>query len=107
VSAARYATSADPRGHLPVFEYQCNGHTIMIDRETSYVRFTGIWQALGHTKADVVRLLEASPELEPVVRKIRGGFLKIQGTWLPFDVALNLSRRTAFNIRDALVPLFG
>lgn len=30
----------------------------------SMVHFTGIWKALGHNKADVVRLIESQPESE-------------------------------------------
>ncbi|KEI37010.1 uncharacterized protein L969DRAFT_204943 [Mixia osmundae IAM 14324] len=107
VSMTRYATSTDPRGYIPVFEYPLNGQTIMIDCETGFVHFTGIWKALGHTKADVVKLIESSPEISASVRKVRGGYLKIQGTWLPYDTALSLARRVAFSIRDDLVPLFG
>jgi hypothetical protein len=45
------------------------------------VHFTGIWKALGHTKADVVKLVESDPTIAPYLRKVRGGYLKIQGTW--------------------------
>lgn len=52
------------------------------------VHFTGIWKALGHTKADVVKLVESDPTIAPFLRKVRGGYLKIQGTW---SVTLKLS----------------
>ncbi|OAV93753.1 hypothetical protein PTTG_06235 [Puccinia triticina 1-1 BBBD Race 1] len=107
VSMTRYATSTDPRGYIPVFEYPLNGQYIMIDCETGMVHFTGIWKALGHTKADVVKLVESDPTIAPYLRKVRGGYLKIQGTWLPFDTAKTLARRVAWQIRYDLVPLFG
>ncbi|KAN0063883.1 hypothetical protein ACQY0O_003489 [Thecaphora frezii] len=108
IKRAQYVTAYDPRGYLPVFEYTIPGNqVVMIDAETSYVRFTGIWKALGHAKADLSQLQEEMPEMLPYIRKIRGGFLKIQGTWLPLDMAKELSRRVAFAIRDNLVPLFG
>lgn len=44
-----------------------------------YVHFTGIWKSLGNSKADIVKMVDSNPELK--VKKIRGGFLKIQGTW--------------------------
>lgn len=44
-----------------------------------YVHFTGIWKALGNSKSDIVKMVDSNPELK--VKKIRGGFLKIQGTW--------------------------
>lgn len=31
----------------------------------------------------------------------------VTGTWLPYDLARELSRRIAWEIRDHLVPLFG
>ncbi|KAI7954165.1 hypothetical protein MJO28_006712 [Puccinia striiformis f. sp. tritici] len=107
VSMTRYATSTDPRGFIPVFEYPLNGQYIMIDCETGMVHFTGIWKALGHTKADVVKLVESDPTIAPYLRKVRGGYLKIQGTWLPFETAQTLARRVAWQVRYDLVPLFG
>ncbi|EGG08528.1 uncharacterized protein MELLADRAFT_84720 [Melampsora larici-populina 98AG31] len=107
VSMTRYATSTDPRGYIPVFEYPLNGQYIMIDCETGMVHFTGIWKALGHTKADVVKLVESDPTIAPYLRKVRGGYLKIQGTWLPFDTARTLARRVAWQVRYDLIPLFG
>lgn len=79
----------------------------MIDCETGMVHFTGIWKALGHTKADVVKLVESDPTIAPYLRKVRGGYLKIQGTWLPFDTARTLARRVAWQVRYDLIPLFG
>ena len=36
--------------------------------------------------ADIVKFLESEPEVAPLIRRIRGGYLKIQGTWMPFEV---------------------
>lgn len=44
-----------------------------------YVHFTGIWKALGNSKSDIVKMVDSNPELG--TKKIRGGFLRIQGTW--------------------------
>ncbi|GAA5933722.1 hypothetical protein JCM10213_008576 [Rhodosporidiobolus nylandii] len=82
VKRKRYATSTDSRGYIPVIEYPLNSHLIMADSETGYVLITAIWRALGRTKADVVRLIESQPEIALLVRKVRGGQLQIQGTWL-------------------------
>lgn len=41
------------------------------------------------------------------MKKVRGGYLKIQGTWVPFATAQELARRVAYYIRDDLIPLFG
>jgi hypothetical protein len=53
----------------------------MWDRENGYVHFTGIWKALGNNKADIARLVDTHPDLASTIKKVRGGFLKIQGTW--------------------------
>lgn len=84
----------------------------MMDMDDGYVLWTGIWKALGHSKgntyphwfmfcqvlmpyiaADIVKMVESEPELASRIRRVRGGYLKIQGTWMPYEVALRLSRR--------------
>lgn len=107
VTKGRYITSKDPRGYIPVYEYLLNGHWLMMDVDDGYVLWTGIWKALGHPKADIVKMIESLPELSSRLRRVRGGYLKIQGTWLPFEYAISLARRVAWPIRDDLVPFFG
>lgn len=107
IATKRYATSVDDRNFLTVYEYSVNNQWIIWDYYTGYVHLTGLWKAVGNNKADIVKLLDNSPQLEPVIRRVRGGFLKIQGTWLPFDVAKTLAQRICYHIRFALVPLFG
>ncbi|KAG8684353.1 hypothetical protein FRC09_015441, partial [Ceratobasidium sp. 395] len=120
VTKARYVTSSDPRGYVPVYEYPLNGQWIMMDTDDGYVLWTGIWKALGNSKADIVKILESQPDLASKLRRVRGGYLKMQGTWMardflecdgqcdyPIKVALELARRVAWNIRFDLVPLFG
>jgi len=36
--------------------------------------------------ADIVKMIESQPELESQLRRVRGGYLKIQGTWMPYEV---------------------
>ncbi|KAL1917422.1 uncharacterized protein VTP21DRAFT_3815 [Calcarisporiella thermophila] len=105
IRTAKYSTSLDPRGFIPVYEFTINDQVIMWDRETGEVHFTGIWKALGNSKTDIVRMIDSNPDLP--VKKIRGGFLRIQGTWIPFEYAELLARRTCYEIRYELVPLFG
>ncbi|KAL7332546.1 hypothetical protein PS15p_204569 [Mucor circinelloides] len=105
IKKAKYSTSLDPRGYIPVYEYLINGQPIMWDRESGYVHFTGIWKSLGNSKADIVKMVDSNPELK--VKKIRGGFLKIQGTWIPYEYAYLLCKRTAWMIRKDLVAIFG
>ncbi|KAF9088233.1 hypothetical protein BGX23_007549 [Mortierella sp. AD031] len=107
IKKAKYSTSLDPRGFIPVFEYDLYGHPIMWDQENLYVHFTGIWKALGKTKADIVKIIDANPILETIIRKVRGGFLKIQGTWMPHQEAYDLAKKTCYKLRHELVPVFG
>ncbi|KAJ6611135.1 transcription regulator HTH, apses-type DNA-binding domain-containing protein, partial [Mycena sp. CBHHK59/15] len=101
VTKGRYITSNDPRGYIPVYEYPLNSQWIMMDIDDGYILWTGIW------KADIVKMIDSQPELAHVIRRVRGGYLKIQGTWMPFEIALRLARRVAWNIREDLIPLFG
>ncbi|KAK3828746.1 MAG: transcription regulator HTH, apses-type DNA-binding domain-containing protein, partial [Benniella sp.] len=107
IKKAKYSTSLDPRGFIPVYEYDLYGHPIMWDQENLYVHFTGIWKALGKTKADIVKIIDANPILESIIRKVRGGFLKIQGTWMPHQEAYDLAKKTCYKLRHELVPVFG
>ncbi|CAL9735376.1 hypothetical protein MOSE0_H04500 [Monosporozyma servazzii] len=43
----------------------------------------------------------------PFIQKVRGGYIHIQGTWLPIELARYLCITFAFPIRYLLVPLFG
>jgi hypothetical protein len=107
VTKGRYITSNDPRGYIPVYEYPLNGQWIMLDIDDVYILWTGIWKALGNSKADIVKMIDSQPDLASLIRRVRGGYLKIQGTWMPYEVALRLARRVAWPIREDLVPLFG
>ncbi|KAJ4474961.1 transcription regulator HTH, apses-type DNA-binding domain-containing protein [Lentinula aciculospora] len=107
VTKGRYITSSNPRGYTTVYEYPLNGQWIMMDIDDGYILWTGIWKALGNSKADIVKMIDSQPDLAPVIRRVRGGYLKIQGTWLPYEVALQLAQRVAWPLREDLVPLFG
>lgn len=103
----KYSTAVDSRKFLTVYEYMINNQWIIWDYHTGYVHLTGLWKAIGNNKADIVKLIENSPELEPDIKRVRGGYLKIQGTWVPFEIARALASRTCYFIRYALIPLFG
>lgn len=124
IEIKKYSTSAiDPlRNYLIVFEYQISNHWIIWDYETGFVHLTGIWKASlndqqsieeaslpkSNSKADIVKLLESTPkQYHPYIKRIRGGFLKIQGTWLPYNLCKVLARRFCYYIRYELIPIFG
>ena len=132
IEVKKYSTAAiDPlRNFLTVYEYPVNKHWVIWDYNTGFVHLTGIWKAsLGepvpadgssgstlvpegtpklHAKADIVKLLETTPkEYQQHIKRIRGGFLKIQGTWLPYDLCKRVARKFCYHIRYELVPIFG
>lgn len=120
------AAALDPtRSHLVVYEYPLGEQWVIWDYETGYVHLTGLWRAAlqeqafqrnrngvvlvkPNAKADIVKLLESTPKaLHPYIKRVRGGFLKIQGTWLPYDLCKRLACRFCYYIRFKLVPIFG
>ncbi|CEI94106.1 hypothetical protein RMCBS344292_08327 [Rhizopus microsporus] len=105
VKSNNYATSQDVRGVIPAFEVMVGGKPILWDRENDWVLITGVWKALGKSKADVLKVVDANPGLP--MKKIRGGRLAIQGTWLPMESARELCVKNAWPLRHELVPLFG
>lgn len=107
IAMKKYSTAVDSRKFLTVYEFMVNNQWIIWDYHTGYVHLTGLWKAIGNNKADIVKLIENSPELEPDIKRVRGGYLKIQGTWVPFEIAKALAARTCYFIRYALIPLFG
>lgn len=44
------------------------------------------WTLLIRRLADIVKMLDSQPDLAPLIRRVRGGYLKIQGTWMPYEV---------------------
>jgi hypothetical protein len=38
--------------------------------------------------ADIVKMIDSQPDLASVIRRVRGGYLKIQGTWMPYEVRM-------------------
>lgn len=121
IEVKKYSTNAiDPlRNYLTVYEYQINNHWVIWDYETGFVHLTGIWKAAlcesnkegissSNLKADIVKLLESTPkQFHQYIKRIRGGFLKIQGTWLPYELCKILARRFCYHIRYELIPIFG
>ncbi|KAJ7444101.1 transcription regulator HTH, apses-type DNA-binding domain-containing protein, partial [Mycena galericulata] len=116
VTKGRYITSDDPRGYMCVYFFalppavqstniRLNNQWIMMDIDDGYILWTGIWKVLGNSKADIVKMIDSQPDLAHVMRRVRGGFLKIQGTWMPFEIALRLARRSAFRIIEFPVML--
>lgn len=104
----KYICNIDHRAYISVFEYQLSNQGWVIwDYHTGYVFFTGLWKCCGNSKADLPKMFERFPSLLGEIKRIRGGYLKIQGTWLPFNLARKLAINFAYFIRFDLVPVFG
>ena len=95
------------RDFVTVYEYKLGNHVILWDYVIGWVYITSIWKAIGNYKADVLKLVSTSPEIKNKVYKTKGGCLKVQGTWIQYDVAKQLASKFCWPIRFALVPLFG
>ncbi|KAF4554281.1 Hypothetical protein D9617_4g000340 [Elsinoe fawcettii] len=80
---------------------------IMWDHETGLVRTAGIFKPLGHLKSVPKSALECSTGLLDIAANVNGGRVDIQGFWVPFDAAFELSTKFAYDIRAVLYPLFG
>lgn len=46
-------------------------------------------------------------DMTQLIHRIRGGYIKIQGTWIPMEIAKSLCIKFCFPIRYFLVPIFG
>lgn len=44
---------------------------------------------IPYLTADIVKMIDSQPDLAPLIRRVRGGYLKIQGTWMPYEVSLS------------------
>lgn len=55
-------------------------------------------------------MIDSQPELAPVIRRVRGGYLKIQGTWMPYEVSApvaTISPRSSRFVRSPFACLDG
>lgn len=95
------------RDFVTVYEYKVGNNYIIWDYSIGWVYITSIWKSAGHYKADVLKLVSTSPEIQNQVYKTKGGCLKVQGTWIQYDVAKKLASRFCYPIRFSLVPVFG
>lgn len=105
--AADVGGGAPTRDFVTVYEYKLGNHVILWDYVIGWVYITSIWKAVGNYKADVLKLVSTSPDIKNKVYKTKGGCLKVQGTWIQYDVAKQLASRFCWPIRFALVPVFG
>jgi hypothetical protein len=46
-----------------------------------------------------MKILDSEPELAKLIRRVRGGYLKIQGTWMPFEVSTLCPYQPEINLK--------
>lgn len=81
--------------------------SIMWDYENGLVRTTAFFKSLGYPKTEPKKAISATKGLDKVCHSITGGRVEAQGYWIPFDAARELATNFTYDIRYALVPVFG
>ncbi|CAO3615332.1 unnamed protein product [Cunninghamella blakesleeana] len=66
---------------------------------------TKIWKALDYSKDAISKTINKDPDLP--IKKLRGGCLEIQGTWVPYAIAKSMCIKIAGKISHQLIPIFG
>ncbi|QPG73039.1 hypothetical protein FOA43_000343 [Brettanomyces nanus] len=87
---------------IDVFEMEVNQCPIMRRVKDSFFNATQILKLVGLDRSRRYKLLETEIYQGPH-EKVQGGFGRYQGTWIPYDRAVSLSRR--YDIYDVLKPL--
>ncbi|CCE62798.1 hypothetical protein TPHA_0D01580 [Tetrapisispora phaffii CBS 4417] len=69
----------------------------LLDEYKQYLKTT---QSLTEEEIDYL-------QFKDLIQKIRGGYTKIQGCWLPYTIAREFCLRFCYPIRYLLIPVFG
>ncbi|KAM0748042.1 apses-domain-containing protein [Meredithblackwellia eburnea MCA 4105] len=88
---------------VPVYEMMVRGIGVMRRRSDSYLNATQILKVAGVDKGKRTKILEKDIALG-VHEKVQGGYGRYQGTWIPFERAVELAAQ--FGVSHLLAPLF-
>ncbi|KAI0356734.1 apses-domain-containing protein [Trametes cingulata] len=77
---------------IPVYEMMCKGVAVMRRRADSWLNATQILKVAGFDKPQRTRILEREVQ-KGEHEKVQGGYGKYQGTWIPLERGLSLSRQ--------------
>ncbi|KAJ1569652.1 transcriptional regulator swi6 [Cladochytrium tenue] len=86
-----------------VFEQVCRGVPVMRRAKDAYINATQILRAAGLPKTQRTKILERDV-CTGMHEKVQGGYHMFQGTWIPLNSAVILSRD--HGLEAALSPLF-
>ncbi|KAJ7228994.1 transcription factor [Mycena pura] len=87
---------------IPVYEMMCKGVAVMKRRADSWLNATQILKVAGFDKPQRTRVLEREVQKDKH-EKVQGGYGKYQGTWIPLDRGIALSKQ--YNCELLLRPL--
>ncbi|KAK4051219.1 transcriptional regulator swi6 [Microbotryomycetes sp. JL201] len=88
---------------VPVYEMMVRGIGVMRRRSDSYLNATQILKVAGVEKGQRTKILEKDIAMG-VHEKVQGGYGRYQGTWIPFERAVELAN--SFGVSHLLAPLF-
>ncbi|GAA5837969.1 hypothetical protein JCM9279_004089 [Rhodotorula babjevae] len=88
---------------VPVYEMMVRGIGVMRRRVDSWLNATQILKVAGVDKGKRTKILEKDIA-QGVHEKVQGGYGRYQGTWIPFERAVELAN--AFGVSHLLAPLF-
>ncbi|EIW70230.1 hypothetical protein TREMEDRAFT_29499, partial [Tremella mesenterica DSM 1558] len=86
----------------PVYEMICRDIAVMRRRSDGYLNATQILKVAGLDKPQRTRVLEREVQ-KGEHEKVQGGYGKYQGTWIPVERGLALSKQ--FSVEDVLRPI--
>ncbi|KAI8453022.1 hypothetical protein BY996DRAFT_7185221 [Phakopsora pachyrhizi] len=87
---------------VAVIEMPCKGVAVMRRRHDNWINATQILKVAGFDKPQRTRVLEREVQ-KGTHEKIQGGYGKYQGTWVPLDIGISISKR--FGVDHLLAPL--
>ncbi|KAK4057870.1 Transcription factor mbp1 [Microbotryomycetes sp. JL221] len=88
---------------VPVYEFPCQGVAVMRRKSDGWLNATQILKVAGFDKPQRTRVLEREVQ-KGTHEKVQGGYGKYQGTWIPPDRAMALSRQ--YGVDRLLQPIF-
>ncbi|KAG0148115.1 hypothetical protein CROQUDRAFT_60931 [Cronartium quercuum f. sp. fusiforme G11] len=88
---------------VSVYEMMVHGIGVMRRRSDSYMNATQILKVAGLEKSKRSRILERDL-IQGDHEKVQGGYGRYQGTWIPFNRALELAKQ--YGVDQILSPIF-
>ncbi|ORZ38717.1 hypothetical protein BCR44DRAFT_1387358, partial [Catenaria anguillulae PL171] len=88
---------------VPVWEYMCNHVAVMRRKADSWLNATQLLKVANVEKARRTKILEREWATDSQHEKVQGGYGKYQGTWIPYERAVELCQK--YKIETMVGPL--